>query len=213
MNLLKSCVRRPPAFKGRACIPALHRCVFILMQSCDLVSEMQARTIAGIAEQVAGSNGGGSLGRPSSAKDRSIEVGPIPATHNEASLESGVPASYSQEMLIFNNELDPFNPAHNEPFWVKINGGLNGETFMALHPAIALVSADAALHFVAGHEQLCGEASNVPRAAQSCCSGVVELKVSTSLSGAPGGCSGNRHCNSCCCDKFVPALAPHSCQR
>ena len=97
-----------------------------------LLLTMQARTIAGIAEQVAGGQqdtGNGSLGRPSSAKDRSVDAGSIPASHDEASLESGVPASYSQEMLIFNNELDPFNPAHNEPFWVKINGRLSGESY------------------------------------------------------------------------------------
>lgn len=102
----------------------------------ELLLAVQARTIAGIAEQVAGGSqdaGNGSLGRPSSAKDRSVDAGSIPASHDEASLESGVPASYSQEMLIFNNELDPFNPAHNEPFWVKINGSLSGESFHRCH--------------------------------------------------------------------------------
>ena len=52
----------------------------------------------------------------------------IPAYHTKQNLASGVLASYSQELLIFNNELDPFNPAHNEPFWVRIHGPLNGET-------------------------------------------------------------------------------------
>ena len=51
----------------------------------------------------------------------------IPAYHTKQNLASGVLASYSQELLIFNNELDPFNPAHNEPFWVRIQGPLNGE--------------------------------------------------------------------------------------
>ncbi len=99
---------------------------------------MQARTIAGIAERVAGnddSTGSASLGRPSSAKDRSVEAGKISASHDEASLASGVPASYSQEMLIFNNELDPFNPAHNEPFWIKINGNLDGGFTNAVLPS------------------------------------------------------------------------------
>ena len=164
-------VRELPASKQLACIPAWHGRVLKLIQSNNLVSEMQARTIAGIAEQVTGSGGSsgvGSLGRPSSAKDRSMEAGPIPATHDEASLESGVPASYSQEMLIFNNELDPFNPAHNEPFWIKINGGLDGEASVALQLAITLVTADAALPFKAGHDQHSAEASNVLKAAQSC---------------------------------------------
>ncbi|KAK9856141.1 hypothetical protein WJX84_010553 [Apatococcus fuscideae] len=51
----------------------------------------------------------------------------IPAYHTKQNLASGVLASYSQELLIFNNELDPFNPAHNEPFWVRIHGPLNVE--------------------------------------------------------------------------------------
>ncbi|KAK9813644.1 hypothetical protein WJX73_001264, partial [Symbiochloris irregularis] len=38
---------------------------------------------------------------------------------------AGTPCSYSQEMLIFNNELDPFNPAHNESLWVPLRGKLD----------------------------------------------------------------------------------------
>ena len=100
-----------------------------------LFVHVQARTIAGIAEQVAGSDqsaGSSSPSRRGSADGASPETGPIPASHDEAALIGGVPASYSQEMLIFNNELDPFNPAHNEPFWVKINGALNSEALLVL---------------------------------------------------------------------------------
>ena len=28
-------------------------------------------------------------------------------------------------MLIFNNELDPFDPSHNESFWMSMEGELN----------------------------------------------------------------------------------------
>ena len=39
--------------------------------------------------------------------------------------QRGTPCSYPQEMLIFNNELDPFDPSHNESFWMSMEGELN----------------------------------------------------------------------------------------
>ena len=45
--------------------------------------------------------------------------------YSEKERAAGTPCSYSQEMLIFNNELDPFNPAHNEAFWVPMRGKLD----------------------------------------------------------------------------------------
>ena len=45
--------------------------------------------------------------------------------YSEKERAAGTPCSYSQEMLIFNNELDPFNPAHNESFWVPLRGKLD----------------------------------------------------------------------------------------
>lgn len=45
--------------------------------------------------------------------------------YSEKERWGGTPCSYSQEMLIFNNELDPFNPAHNESFWVPMRGKLD----------------------------------------------------------------------------------------
>ena len=38
---------------------------------------------------------------------------------------ASTPCSYSQELLLFNNELDPFNPVHNEAAWVKVHGELD----------------------------------------------------------------------------------------
>ena len=38
---------------------------------------------------------------------------------------ASTPCSYSQELLLFNNELDPFNPVHNEAAWVRIHGDLD----------------------------------------------------------------------------------------
>ena len=45
--------------------------------------------------------------------------------YNEKERVAGTPCSFSQEMLIFNNELDPFNPAHNESLWVPLKGKLD----------------------------------------------------------------------------------------
>ena len=38
---------------------------------------------------------------------------------------ASTPCSYSQELLLFNNELDPFNPVHNEAAWVRVHGDLD----------------------------------------------------------------------------------------
>lgn len=53
--------------------------------------------------------------------------------HTKRQLRAGLPTSFSQEMLIFNNQLDPNNPTHNEPFWLLIDGNLNGEQLKPSH--------------------------------------------------------------------------------
>lgn len=88
----------------------------------------QARTIRGIAERVGGDSA--SVSRPSamaSADSSQESQSRVSVHHSKRQLIGGAPTSFSQEMLIFNNQLDPLNPAHNEPFWLKIRGDLNGE--------------------------------------------------------------------------------------
>ena len=45
--------------------------------------------------------------------------------YGEKERVNSTPCSYSQELLLFNNELDPFNPVHNEAAWVRIHGNLD----------------------------------------------------------------------------------------
>ena len=45
--------------------------------------------------------------------------------YTERQRHRGTPCSYPQELLIFNNELDPFDPGHNESFWISMEGALD----------------------------------------------------------------------------------------
>ena len=47
------------------------------------------------------------------------------SAYTERQRQKGTPCSYPQELLIFNNELDPFDPSHNESFWMSMEGELD----------------------------------------------------------------------------------------
>lgn len=53
------------------------------------------------------------------------EYGRLCRYFQEKDRVASTPCSYSQELLLFNNELDPFNPVHNEAAWVRIRGNLD----------------------------------------------------------------------------------------